>query len=158
MLIVLILVSITRASQERRIFKKSFLYLRQQLFVTKFECGKLYGILPFLLQKWLLNTLIFPYKMEIHKDTTVLILTKKTYENPKHEAMEYSPFLEKMKWQFNLSLHWRQLTTEESGSSVYSAHILKWTLSLYHTVNKVYTFCENKAFPSKLIKFNINLI
>lgn len=66
--------------------------------------------------------------MEIRKDTTVFILTKKTYEKPKHEAMEYSPFLEMMKWQLNLSLHWMQLTTVESRSSVYSGHILKLIL------------------------------
>lgn len=80
--------------------------------------------------------------MEIHKDTTISILTKKTYEKPKHKAMENSPFLEMMKWLLNLSLHWMQLTTEENGSSVYSGRVLKWILSQYNTVNKIYTFCE----------------
>lgn len=87
--------------------------------------------------------------MEIHKDATVCISTKRTYEKPKHEAMEYSSFLETVKWQFNLSLHRTQLTTKENGSSVYSGHVLKWILSLYHTVNKIYTFCEKQGIPIK---------
>lgn len=37
-----------------------------------------------------------------------------------------------------------QLTTKENGSSVYCGHILKWILSLCHTINKIDTFCEKQ--------------
>lgn len=93
--------------------------------------------------------------MEIHTDTIVSVLTKKTHEKPKHEAMEYRRFLEMMKRQFNLSWHWTQLTTEENGSSVYSGHILKWILSLYLTVNKIYTFCEKQGIKFLIKAFLI---
>lgn len=63
--------------------------------------------------------------------------------------MEYSPFLETVKWRFNLSLHWTQLTTKENGSSVYSGHVLKWILSLYHSVSKIHIFYEKQGIPIK---------
>lgn len=90
--------------------------------------------------------------MDIHNDTTVCISTKITYKNPKHEAMEYSPFLEMMKWQFILSFPWMQLTIDVNGSSVYSGHVPKSILSLYHTVNKVYTCCKKQGIPIKTDK------